>query len=358
MKIKYMGEVNSERYIWKNKKINILDNGEILLSDISQEIDNYYHLKQFLRFNNSHPVYIVKPSFLISPYNFDILAKYIYAKDRLLKLNSKFAKQVYLKHIKAFNNYKEPDGSKHNKSDYLNNFNTMIDYLIKKNCMRKTFIPVSSQFLIIDGSHRTALSLLAKQDINCLCFDTVDLKFDFCFFKHRKLKSVYLDYMAFHYKEILPHIGCSIHKYDTISELNKIVDDVYQNNDVFYFKKRSINTENLKKIIPLPEGTGEENYIMFICQNITDNKADFTTNNSNEIELLFNLFLNDNSVKFFNKLSTNRIDKLLKKIKENDLVKNNLYSLEHSEITILKDDIKISTNPTKHLYFANIMIKK
>lgn len=138
-------------------------------------MSNYDYLNTFLNFTNKQFVYKVNPNELLSPINYDIFIKYLFLKN----INNKYIKKIYLSHIKAFNNFKEPDGSKKNKSDFLNNCIN----LLKSNYSINTIIPVSNQGIIIDGSHRVAISIIKNQEIMCTNFKTEDLYFDFIFFK-------------------------------------------------------------------------------------------------------------------------------------------------------------------------------
>ena len=78
------------------------------------------------------------------PNRLDILAKYIYVKFHVLKLNSDFGKRIYLNHIKLINEFFENDGSKKIGADaFLDSFNNLINLTKKDNFIENTILPIS-----------------------------------------------------------------------------------------------------------------------------------------------------------------------------------------------------------------------
>lgn len=73
--------------------------------------------------------------------------------------NLKEATDIYLSHIKAFNNFQEPDGIKNGADIFLQNFNNLIENIRACNNLDKTIIPISMTGIPIDGAHRIAISL-------------------------------------------------------------------------------------------------------------------------------------------------------------------------------------------------------
>ena len=70
-------------------------------------------------------VYSTNPINLLSKYRFDIFVKYYYVKSYIENYDLKEAKKIYLSHIKAFNNFHEPDGRKNNAKDFIIKFNSL-----------------------------------------------------------------------------------------------------------------------------------------------------------------------------------------------------------------------------------------
>ena len=239
IKIKNMGNLCILKYHRKDNNICFDDIGTISVSELKNIINNFDYLSSFLKFENEMNIYSVKAINLLSPVNYDIFIKYLYFK------------KMYLKHIKIFNNYKEPDGSKKNKTDFLNSAKKLVLDFENGFDYSKSIVPISNQNIIIDGSHRIALSIIKNENISCIKFDTEDLLFDFRFFKKRGFSQEYLDLVGLSIIELVDNISCLVFEYNNKS----IIDMMYANFDVYYYKKVS------NKIIFLFSNTSMEFYL-------------------------------------------------------------------------------------------------
>ena len=95
------------------------------------------------------------------------------------------AKEIYLSHIKAFNNFYEPDGRKNSANDFLEKFNSLIENIKFCNNLDRTVIPVSTTGIPIDGAHRIAIALYFNLEVKYCVFDLLDGKYDEEFFLQR-----------------------------------------------------------------------------------------------------------------------------------------------------------------------------
>lgn len=231
IKIKNMGNVCILKYHRKDNNIDFDNIGTISINELKNIINNFDYLSSFLKFENKMNIYSVKAINLLSPLNYDIFIKYLYLKN----IDNDYIKKMYLKHIKIFNNYKEPDGSKKNKTDFLNSTKKLVLYFENGFDSSKSIVPISNQNIIIDGSHRIALSIIKNQKVSCIKFDTEDLLFDFRFFKKRGFSQEYLDLVGFAIIELVDNISCLVFEYNN----NSIIDIMYANFDVYYYKKVS-----------------------------------------------------------------------------------------------------------------------
>lgn len=247
IKIKNMGNVCISKYHRKDNNICFDDIGTISINELKNIIINFDYLSSFLKFENEMNIYSVKAINLLSPLNYDIFIKYLYFKN----IDNDYIKKMYLKHIKIFNNYKEPDGSKKNKTDFLNSTKKLVLDFENGFDSSKSIVPISNQNIIIDGSHRIALSIIKNQKVSCIKFDTEDLLFDFRFFQKRGFSQEYLDLVGFSIIELVDNISCLVFEYNNKS----IIDMMYANFDVYYYKKVS------NKIIFLFSNTSMEFYL-------------------------------------------------------------------------------------------------
>ena len=270
IKIKNMGNVCISKYHRKDNNICFDDIGTISISELKNIIINFDYLSSFLKFENEMNIYSVKAINLLSPVNYDIFIKYLYFEN----IDNDYLKKMYLKHIKIFNNYKEPDGSKKNRTDFLDSAKKLVLNFENGFDSSKSIVPISNQNIIIDGSHRIALSIIKNENISCIKFDTEDLLFDFRFFKKRVFSKEYFDLVGFSIIELVDNISCLVFEYNNKS----IIDMMYANFDVYYYKKVSNKTIFLfsntsmefylnKKIIIGTENVYNE-YINFINKKI------------------------------------------------------------------------------------------
>ncbi len=227
--INNMGFITTDKYNRKTKlKLTYLTKKN--QNQIRKHISNYNYLKTFLNFGEVQTIYKVNPLELLSPINYDIFIKYIYFKNT----ENHTAKKMYLKHIKIFNNYQEPDGSKNNKNDFLNG----CTQLLNNYDFTSTIIPISKQGIIIDGAHRVALSIVKNTNILCTDFDTFDLCFDFTYFAKRGFPKKYQDYIGFVIIELLNDISCIVLKYNSKKDLRIIISKMKETFDVYYYRTK------------------------------------------------------------------------------------------------------------------------
>ena len=156
----------------------------IVSSDDKELLDNDY-IFNLISHRNKIIVYSTNPINLLSKYRFDIFVKYYYVKSYIENYDLKEAKKIYLSHIKAFNNFHEPDGRKNNAKDFIIKFNSLIENIKSCKNLDKTIIPISTTGIPIDGAHRIAIALYFDLKIQYCVFDLLDGKYDEIFFLQR-----------------------------------------------------------------------------------------------------------------------------------------------------------------------------
>ena len=252
----------------RKQKIKMIYKKDIKNEDIRKYINNYDYLKTFLKINKTNKIYEINPQELLSPINYDIFIKYLYLKNK----KNKLYKKMYLNHIKAFNNYKEPDGSKNSKKDFLNACNNFI----KNNGYTNTIIPISKQGIIIDGSHRIAISIIKNQNVLCTDFEANDLYFDFNFFIKRGFKKEYCEYIGFVIIELVKNISFIKIDYSKNS-LKKKLKKINDSYDIYYYirKKNKVlllvssnNMNDKKKNLTYDKNLIKMEYAKFVKKRI------------------------------------------------------------------------------------------
>lgn len=159
--------------------------------EIKKFIDNEY-IFSLLKKRKNYYIYESEPMKLISKYRYDIFVKYFYVQSYINNKNLELATNIYLDHIKAFNNFFEPDGKKNSCEDFLYKFNKLIDSMLI-NGFSKSIIPISKTGIPIDGAHRLSVALYLKCNVKFAVFDLLDGKYDRHFFANRGMNKKYLE---------------------------------------------------------------------------------------------------------------------------------------------------------------------
>ncbi len=210
--IEGMGKIEFGRfYNNENKIISSLDESPIIDSkkiqtissvQLKELLDNDY-IFNLISHRNKIIVYSTNPINLLSKYRFDIFVKYYYVKSYIENYDLKEAKKIYLSHIKAFNNFHEPDGRKNNAKDFIIKFNSIIENIKSCKNLDKTIIPISTTGIPIDGAHRIAIALYFDLKIQYCVFDLLDGKYDEIFFLQRGMPYKYVQEIKDLSKKIL-----------------------------------------------------------------------------------------------------------------------------------------------------------
>ena len=113
-----------------------------------------------------------KPLQLLTPYRFDIMAKYIYAEERVKGIKSKWAEKIYREHINVFNGFFENIPRKTCYEDFKKSFDSLIDELSNNDFdSEKSLIPIAYNGSPLNGAHRIAASLANDKDVQCYFTD-------------------------------------------------------------------------------------------------------------------------------------------------------------------------------------------
>lgn len=193
IEIKGMGIIKFENLIDNNKNLNgmPIKNSKYLRTvtykELNKLLDNNYILL-LLPKRNKIRIFETVPINLISKYRYDVFIKYYYVQAYITKKDYELAKDIYLNHIKSFNNFTEPDGRKNNPKDFLLNFNNLIES-IKCDGINKTIIPLTKNGEIIDGAHRLAIALYLNLKVQFAIFDLLDVNYSKDFFVSRGFNS-------------------------------------------------------------------------------------------------------------------------------------------------------------------------
>lgn len=191
-----MGHIKFESLKDKNKKDsnNPIKRSKYIRTISYQELEkliNNEYIFSLLKRRNKIRIFESNPINLTSKYRYDVFIKYYYVQAYLENKNYKLAQNMYLEHIKSFNNFIEPDGKKKGKKEFIEHFNKLIND-IKINGINKTIIPITKNGEIIDGAHRLAIALYLNIKIQFAIFDLLDANYSKEFFLNRGYNLEYI----------------------------------------------------------------------------------------------------------------------------------------------------------------------
>lgn len=195
LELEGMGKIKFERLkdSNKNKKNMPIKESKYLktipYAELRRLLNNEYSLS-LLRKRSKIRVFEAQPIYLTSKYRYDVFIKYYYVQAYMINKNYELAKEIYLNHIKSFNNFIEPDGSKRGSEEFIEKFNNLIDN-IKSSGINKTIIPITKNGEIIDGAHRLAIALYFNLKVQFAMFNLLDANYNKEFFIRRGFKEEY-----------------------------------------------------------------------------------------------------------------------------------------------------------------------
>ena len=135
---------------------------------------------------------------------FDIAAKTLYARNFLKGTDSKFAKDLYLQHLKVWNNFHEQKPLKNTAKDFTTSFESLLNSVRANGFDEKLGkIPVINGSLI-NGAHRAASCIVLEKEVDIYEADISEGQFlcDYQYFKNKTdfvpegLEQKFLDEMA------------------------------------------------------------------------------------------------------------------------------------------------------------------
>lgn len=334
---------------------------------------------------------------LITPKRFDLMSKYLYIKYGYLKKINFFI-NLYIQHIKTFNNFWEYPGTKQTKEDFISSFNNLIEKIKNNGFDSKYPIEVGNNNILINGSHRLIICYFynvnfvinKKKQNGCETYN-----YDFFINRnnywkknndiYNNLSIKYCDTMVLEYIKHKKNIRTmTIYPiiYETAIIKESEIENLINNYGYIYYKKIiNLNKNGVENLIKemyrgekwigglFPNNTGKKiNYcyknnnpiiIYFIEFNNNDNNEIIKFKNNcrnffnidkhslhipdtqNDTYRIASTILNENSLHILNKLNTNIIHSEQKKIYKNFFtyinLKYNNYIFSKDNIIILND---------------------
>lgn len=104
---------------------------------------------------------------LVSPYRFDVVLKYLYAKSIVKNYKTDFFKDMYKKHLELWNGFREYDNpNKCSFEAFDNEFKNLINSIGDDGFNSEiSKIPVLDEIYMVNGAHRVAAALVHNKEV-------------------------------------------------------------------------------------------------------------------------------------------------------------------------------------------------
>jgi glycosyltransferase involved in cell wall biosynthesis len=171
------------------------------------KVDNSYQRQLEAEIRNKQKYKKIIPKIagvdLLNANRFDIAAKTLFGENRFRKINTSFHRELYLEHLKVWNNFQEKTPSKNSPDDFVTSFDKTLNSINLNGFDENYKIPVISNSPI-NGAHRVASCIILNKEPQTYEADITEGQYrsDYQYFINKRdfvesgLKQEYLDEMA------------------------------------------------------------------------------------------------------------------------------------------------------------------
>jgi len=189
------------------------------------------------------------PLDLLNSKRFDIAAKTIYAKDLLKNTDSEFPAELYIEHLKVWNNLHEKSPEKIGEKSFLNAFGALLSDM-KTNGFdsEKGKIP-TIRGSAINGAHRIASSIVTRNEVETYEADISEGQYNcnFQYFKNKNnfvdtgLGEIYLDEMALEFCRNKDNLYTITLFPSHDANIGHLLSYINSKNEIIYCKRITLN---------------------------------------------------------------------------------------------------------------------
>ena len=189
------------------------------------------------------------PLSLLNSKRFDIAAKTIYAKDLLKNTDSEFPAELYIEHIKVWNNLHEKSPEKIGEKSFLNAFGALLsDIRTNGFDSEKGKIP-TIQGSAINGAHRIASSIVTRNEVETYEANISEGQYNcnFQYFKDKNnfvdtgLGEIYLDEMALEFCRNKNNLYTITLFPSHDANIGHLLSHINNKNEIIYCKRIALN---------------------------------------------------------------------------------------------------------------------
>jgi len=221
---------------------------------INQLLDESTIKNLNLKEDDSYTLETKKAIELLNPRRLDVIAKYLYLLFKDNNIKSNLANEVYKEHIGIFSDgefYEPGSKTKTSYDSFLEEFDELYSD-IKKNGFdaSKSLIPIGKDNVIINGGHRTAISMYLDKEVSLLRINKCNgPHYDYVYFQKNAMKSDHLDFLVYNYIKITNKPVFAICLWPKAVEMNKTAkceELISKKTNIIYRKRIGLNKFGLK----------------------------------------------------------------------------------------------------------------
>lgn len=207
----------------------------------------------FLRYVELPPLvelFTVPPEFLVSASRFDVVAKSLYGRALLAGTGCRFGEELYTDHIRAFNNFREDDGNKGSREEFLASFNSLLRSVAQKGFdHRVSVVPIGANNEVIDGGHRVAAALVCGKPVTVARFPEVSAHYDHIFFRNRGMAPCFMDATALEFCRLDPSSRMFVLWPSAVGNQEKVWSALSSYGSVLYSKCIALNANGALNLV-------------------------------------------------------------------------------------------------------------
>ena len=211
------------------------------------------HLLAHLKIEPYHEVKNVQPTEFLSPARLDVMAKYVYALQWVLKRRAEWGPHVYREHLRVWNEFREGDGSgKSSYEDFRASFDELLTHIAHHGFdERRGVIPTGQNNVIIDGAHRVAAALALKTPVKVVCFGMQPRQYNYEFFRERGLAEEILDDLILQYCRLDDRVRVAVLFPVTQGREDEMTRTLQESGPILYRKSITISRRGRENLIKL-----------------------------------------------------------------------------------------------------------
>jgi len=202
----------------------------------------------------------MNPLDLLKYNRFDVCAKLLYIDFYLKNYKSKWGEEVYLSHLKVWNNFKEgSDLSKNGPDIFMDRFNSIINSMSDDGFNKAHPIVLNFANLLMNGSHRLSSAIYHKLDVPYEILDEShghgQSACSYNYFRNKKnfvstgLEPKYMDAMAKEYCKYKKNAFLLFLFDDDASNLGKVESIISQKSNIVYKKDIALSKNGAINLI-------------------------------------------------------------------------------------------------------------